>query len=167
MAGIKKSVKVNLTGLNKVLEGIPDKVIGDVGVFGDSTTRDPDTGEKSPLTNAEIGVIQEFGSPTNGIPSRSFLRMPLETKSKEIKKKVLSNRAKIKAEIADGNAETILEKILLLAAEAVDEAFQTGGFGKWPANAQSTIDRKGSSRPLIDTQQLRRSIATRVKKKRG
>jgi hypothetical protein len=47
---------------------------------------------------------------------------------------------------------------------AIQEAFDTGGFDDWPADAPSTIRRKGSSSPLIDTKQLRFSIASVVRK---
>src|SRR4051812_48352520 len=48
-----------------------------VGVLASDDARQ---GEGEPLGNAGIGVAQEFGSLTNNIPARSFLRMPLETK---------------------------------------------------------------------------------------
>lgn len=41
-----------------------------VGIPSDKNSRDESTG----ITNAELGVIQEFGMPENNIPKRSFMR---------------------------------------------------------------------------------------------
>ena len=61
----------------------------------------------------------------------------------------------------------------------VQEAFNTGGFGKWPANADITlkggwmrsssgkpfyVKPKKSTAPLIDTGQLRRAVSSEVAK---
>jgi hypothetical protein len=43
----------------------------------------------------------------------------------------------------------------VMGEETVQEAFATGGFGQWPALRPRTIQRKGSSRILIDSAQLR------------
>lgn len=44
-----------------------------------------------------------------------------------------------------------------LEAEVV-EMFPTQGQGSWPDNAQSTIDKKGSSQPMVDSGDLQDSI---------
>ena len=46
--------------------------------------------------------------------------------------------------------------------DAIQEAFDTHGFGEWQPNAPSTIKAKGSSSPLIDTGALRGKIVAEV-----
>jgi hypothetical protein len=50
----------------------------------------------------------------------------------------------------------------VMGEETVQEAFATGGFGQWPALRPRTIQRKGSSRILIDSAQLRKAVTSRV-----
>jgi hypothetical protein len=123
---------------------------------------------ESDQTNAEIGLIHEKGIKTgnNPIPRRSFLEIPILNNAKEIfeKKKALENQ--IKLAILSGKdfnqAWKQAYKDLGFFAEAVvQRSFEESGPG-WPPNAESTIRRKKSSKPLIDTGQLRRSISSRV-----
>jgi len=53
-----------------------------VSAAGDKNERNGAT--KQDFTNAEIGVVQEFGSISLKIPPRSFLRMPLESHINQI-----------------------------------------------------------------------------------
>ncbi|MGH9678182.1 MAG: hypothetical protein ACRD36_13845, partial [Candidatus Acidiferrum sp.] len=113
-----------------------------------------------PMNNAEIGVIHEFGSEGAHIPPRSFLRMPMEEKRRELMKSFQT--ATSKAAMDSGRYREVF-RILGVHAEAiVQEAFATGGFGHWPALQPSTIAAKGSSAILIDTKKLRQSITSDV-----
>ena len=91
------------------------------------------------------------------IPERSFIRGTFDNKLKEIEKQ----------------GETLLENVILGDLE-VKEYYQLFGailVGfiqeymtdlREPANSQFTIDRKGSSNPLIDSGRLRQSITWKV-----
>jgi len=106
----------------------------------------------------EIAAIHEFGAGKN--PERSFLRMPQQLKKKEIDK--FTNKQLMK--VFDGmNVNKGLGLIGTYATNISQDAFKTGGFGKWPEIEQSTINRKGSSAPLIDTGTLKNSISWEVR----
>jgi hypothetical protein len=112
------------------------------------------------LTNAEIGIIQEFGSFENNIPPRSHIRMPIQAKSDEIK--MVFNSRKVKNLMMAQEYGKVLELIGIAAEIAIQQAFESSGFGQWQVNSPATIKRKGSSRPLINTGALRRSITSEV-----
>jgi SOS response regulatory protein OraA/RecX len=50
----------------------------------------------------------------------------------------------------------------IMAEKIIQAAFESSGFGHWKPDSASTIARKGSSRTLIDTSQLRASITSDV-----
>lgn len=143
-----EAFKKNLQANNKVVK---------VGILESGNNR---SGGK---TNADIGAKHEFGSFSENIPRRSFLKDPLELKRQEllndISKYILSNTTK------DGGGDIILRTLGILAEGIVKEAFGTGGYGLWQPLTQTTINKKGSSSILIDSGQLRKSITSRVDKK--
>lgn len=109
-------------------------------------------------TNAEIGFLMEYGSPGR-YPPRPWLHMPIRTKINQIVK----DSAKFFEEsVKTGDAVKFLTVIGINTEKWIQLAFDTRGFGSWPANRPSTIARKGSDAPLIDTGQLRRSVASMV-----
>ena len=134
-----------------------DGSVVNVGIFGSKTDRNG----KGAQTNAEIGAIHEFGSFSKNIPQRSFLRMPIEHEREKIMEAVV-------AEVGDlaqsGTKHKLLVHIGHECENAIQRAFETHGFGAWPPDKPATFKAKGSSAPLIDTGQLRRSIASEVGK---
>jgi phage gpG-like protein len=150
------NVTINLDGLNKLRDALSGSKVVKVGILADTNSRQSEEGED--ISNAELGVIHEFGSMSRNIPARSFLKMPLERP--ELKAFIMSK--KITDLVAEGKIETALTLIGLKAEEIIDKAFQTRGFGKWQPLKQATIRRKGSTAPLIDTRQLQRSITSEV-----
>lgn len=152
---MKSSIKYDLSKLQTFVKGLDDKHQVQVGVFGTKSSRK----DSSTLTNAEIGAIQEFGSFTRGIAPRSFLRMPIHTQTDQILKQVQPGAKEL---IAQGKMVMLLKRLGIACENVIQAAFASRGFGTWKANAPSTIKRKGSDSPLIDTAQLRRSIASRV-----
>jgi len=152
-------VKYNMDGLNDFVKGLSKDYVTRVGVLGGHEARgDGDLG------NAEIGVVHEYGSKSGKIPQRSFLRMPLEVKSKEFIKGVGGANV-VKEAIANGDYKRVFELMGAKAEQIVDDAFATGGFGQWPSLSAGTVAAKGSAGILKDTQQLRRSISSDVKNK--
>lgn len=155
-------ITADLGVFNAFLSSLKSDKVVRVGILGGDAYA-PHEGSEEGLTNAAIGVIQEFGSEKNNIPPRSFLRMPIERKSKEIMRQ--ASKGSTKAKIAAGDIDGALENIGVIAEGIVQDAFSSSGFGQWPENAPSTVAAKGSSKPLIDTGQLRRSITSDVVKR--
>ncbi len=107
----------------------------------------------SGMSNADIGLIHEKGSPARNIPRRSFIEMPLTTKMPALMQKV--GEALLKG-INAGNIEEAYKKLGIFGVGQIQQAFPTGGFGLWPAL------KKGEESHLIDTGQLKNSISSRV-----
>lgn len=154
----QNTVKADLSDLDEFLNALGKEYavkVGLVGSKGGETHTDED-GENTDMDNASIGLIQEFGSIKNNIPPRSFLRMPIEEKQRDIVEEMQEYLDK------DGNEKAVgkefYERLGAAAVKAIDDAFSTGGFGKWVANKPETVAQKDSSAPLIDTGQLRRAV---------
>jgi hypothetical protein len=110
-----------------------------------------------PLTVAEVGAFHEFG--TRHIPQRSFIRAWFDeaVASGEIADLL---RSQLKLAVAGKlPLDQALERVALKCQASVQKRITKR---IPPPLAQSTIDRKGSSVPLIDTGQLRASIRGRV-----
>jgi phage gpG-like protein len=149
-----------------------------VGIFGSkNTAHRPAVGKSrnskgerktkgiqtSALTNAEVGAKHEYGdlSGKPPIPARSFLRMPIWMKQKEIMGRVGKVTWRF---LEHGDIMGLLKRFGLECENVVQDAFSTGGFGQWSPLSDVTKKRKGSDAILIDTGQLRRSIASDVVK---
>ena len=110
----------------------------------------------------DVGLVHEYGSISRNIPQRSFLRTPFFVKDKEIQKMIDSKLIAV-----FDKKETVfssLSKIGIFAAGISQKAFTTKGYGNWKPLKEKTIERKGSSRELIDTGILRSSITYVVRK---
>lgn len=175
------SVNLDITKLVKMKEELAKRYIARVGVLGQKTNRipmltgesheryqlrvkkilkdRPELAENTEKTNAEIGLVHEMGTLNKRPPRRSFLEMPLNLKMPNYAK-TFSN--KLMKAIDEGNIKPVYVDLGIKGEQVVQLAFASRGFGIWPANAESTIARKGSSSPLIDTTQLRRSITSDV-----
>jgi len=147
-------IEMNLKPLEKIQKDFKKKYIAKVGILGSSNSRQDN------LSNAGIGAVHEFGSFKKKIPRRSFLKMPLLEKKKELLK-TLSNL--INKYLKDKNIKKIYKLLGFKAETIILRAFATKGFGKWEKLKNSTIKRKKSSAILIDTAQLRKSIISKVK----
>ncbi len=101
---------------------------------------------------ASLAAVLEFGN--ERIPSRPFLRQTLA----ENQEKYIALFVKL---FESGvSIDKIYEQIALIAQGDVQQNIVNG---KWTANAPSTIKRKKSSKPLIDTGKLRQSVRGIVK----
>lgn len=150
------NIKSTISNLDKIRASIPPEMAIRVGVLGEKASREGD----STLNNAEIGIIQEFGSISGKIPPRSWLRMPIETHIGQIAQ--FMGSTKILNMILAGKAIQAFELVGVYAEGWVKSAFATSGFGSWKPNSPYTIDKKGSAKPLIDSSQLRRSVTSEV-----
>ena len=150
------TVQINVNGLKNIKKALSDKYVTYVGILGsNATTQHEDTH----YTNAQIGAVQEFGSVSNNIPARSFIRMPLEMKLGQWIEKQGSTYFKM---ALNGHLDAFYRGVGLKAEEIIQDAFESRGFGEWDENAPSTIKAKGSDMPLIDTGALRASISSEV-----
>lgn len=112
------------------------------------------------MSNVQLAVLHEFGSPAAHIPERSFVRSTFALMRAKYVEKV---KAYLVKGIYSGK-RTYLEFLGLIGLRmAADmKARFTDSSNGWPANAPSTIAAKGSSKPLIDTGALRASISHQV-----
>lgn len=111
------------------------------------------------ITMIELAAIHEFGSPAAGVPERSFIRRTFEVKTAELK--VIKRRL---AERVVTGKMTIGDALEILGSWGAAEVKKTitVGPGVPPPNAPSTVERKGSARPLVDTGRLVGSIQWEV-----
>lgn len=100
-----------------------------------------------------IAASNEFGTKDGHIPSRPFLRQTFEENRREIE----DRKARIWQAILLGRA-TMRTGLGLLGAWYQGKVQQQIVKLSEPPNAPSTIARKGSSNPLVDTGRLRQSI---------
>ena len=115
------------------------------------------------MGNASILAIMEAGSPAKNIPSRELL----EPVKQKYNKKIDEYFDKIMDALVSGNqkeADRLMAE-LALRVESWTKKYFTDEDNKWKPNAPSTIKRKGSARPLIDTGSLRGSIRGVVMKR--
>ena len=103
----------------------------------------------------ERATWNEFG--TRRIPERPFMRRSLK-----------GNRAKYQAFMRQQakqiieNKQTVGRSLSMLGIMAQGDIQHEISVLRDPPNAPSTIARKGSSKPLIDTGQMRQSVTYRV-----
>ena len=115
---------------------------------------------KKPKTNAFIGAIHEYGSVSNNIPARSFLRYPIKMRLGTMLEK---NKDTLTRSLVKGTYKQWLENLGFALEEIVNNAFETGGFGMWKPIEKQTARRKGSDMILVDIGQLKASISSEVR----
>lgn len=143
---------LGLGELEKVIKEINNLKIK-VGILGSKDNREGDG------SNASIGKIHEFGI---GMPTRSFLRMPLiEKMQNAVDESGALSRDALREILKKDGAIAWAKKIGILAEAVISDAFSTGGFGKWE---KSNMKYKKVHMTLVETQQLRNSIVSEVTK---
>lgn len=111
-------------------------------------------------------IVNEFGTTKAGkngnitIPERSFIRSTYNRQYKKVAKRF----DQIFVSISKGNYN-IISRLKLIGLEQESETKKTITDMSTPANAESTIAKKGSSHPLIDTGEMRSKISHQVKNK--
>lgn len=150
-----RAVDLTTKGLDQVLKALKGPLpVARVGVLGGRNAR-----EGKVSSNATVGAAHEFG--TEHLPMRSFLRVPLmENLDKYLRKSQAFDKDVLKKVIATGTITEWLRKVAISAEAVVADAFNSGGFGKWPP---SNMRYKKNHQTLIETQQLRNSITSDVK----
>ncbi len=149
-------IRQDFSKLEQLNKNLKQKHIAKVGILGNKSSRDEID------TNAGIGAKHEFGSLSEGIPRRSFLKDPLSIKSKDINSTI--SKLIIEDITKKNGITSIFKKIGIKAEQIISLGFASGGFGTWKPLSKTTIESKGSSAILIDTAQLRKSISSTVEK---
>jgi len=126
-----------------------------VGILADEPKKEH-AGENAGVTLLEVAAAHEFGVPGH-IPQRSFIRATVDEKREEI----TALQVKL-ARLALAGKLTVDAALDQLGAKVAGMCQNRIAEGLEPALAQETIDRKGSSTPLVDTGQLRSSITWKV-----
>lgn len=122
-----------------------------------------DGGDDGDLTLVEVAMDNEFGGPNgNDPPGRSFVRAFFDEEREDLKGKL----AQLMQGVIVGK-RTREQALDLMGLYCVGRIQARIAAGIAPDNAQSTIDRKGSSTPLIASGQLRSGITYRVEDGEG
>ena len=108
---------------------------------------------------AGVAAVHELGSPKNNIPPRPFMRTTSEAKKPEWAK--LMKQAAQAIVKRSETADSALNKLGLKAAGDVRETISTI---QEPKLKESTVKRKGSDKPLVESGIMINSVTHRVKK---
>lgn len=124
-----------------------------VGVIGQTAAAD-----HGGLTNAELAAVHEFGTRDGRIPERSFIRGAFRDRREKLEAML---RRQVKGILSlQLTADQALGQLALFGAGAIKTYITHEG--TFAALAPSTIEAKGSSKPLVDTGQLVGSITGAV-----
>jgi phage gpG-like protein len=147
--------KKHAGGVQGLLERIAE--LGEPKVYiGIPSSANPRQGAAN---NATIAAVHELGAPSRGIPARPFLIPTMQNNADKyttLMAQGFRNALQDKEKAAE-----VYEKIGLVASSDVKDYIVSGQFVPLK---ESTIDRKGSSKPLIDSGELRNSISYEVRK---
>lgn len=145
-------------GITNAQLGILHEFGGTIHHPGGTPYTTDSTGKATFIPESEATPSTPRTKPHNiTIPPRSWLRMPIETKKDVLMK--FMGLTHIKKLFEQGHIYEIMLQLGAKASEIINSAFLSGGFGRWAQNKPSTVAKKGSSAPLIDTGELRRSVA--------
>ncbi len=122
----------------------------EVGVIGARSQVEESAG----ITVADVATWAEYGL---GQPQRSWLRDWVDGHQAQINARLTTELR----HVHEGK-QTRDQALARLGVWIAGELQKNIANGIAPANAQSTIDRKGSSVPLIDKGQFRQAITSRV-----
>ena len=115
-------------------------------------------GKRAGVDLVDIALYNELGTDT--IPSRPFLAQTVDQQGDSIKQA----SAEMVVQVVEGKmkGKQALKNIGVLVKGAVQQQMVEGEF---VPNAPSTIQRKGSDKPLIDTGQLRQGVSYKICRK--
>lgn len=115
-------------------------------------------GKRAGADLVDIALYNELGTDT--IPSRPFLAQTVDQQGEAIKQA----SAEMVVQVVEGKmkGKQALKNIGVLVKGAVQHQMVEGEF---VPNAPSTVQRKGSDKPLIDTGQLRQGVSYQICRK--
>nr|WP_304956395.1 hypothetical protein [uncultured Acetatifactor sp.] len=116
-----------------------------------------DAQEEDGTDMCDVAAYNELG--TEHIPARPFIRQSVDDNESKI-------NSFLKEEVKDfthgKSAEQILKEIGIFQKDLMQDKITSGSFAP---NADSTIKKKGSSKPLVDTGRMRQSVNYVIQKK--
>lgn len=117
------------------------------------------------ITLAQIGYIQEFGSPASNIPARPFLIPGVESVQQRCAQRL---KAGLPAALAGGDLRAAFNEAGLIAATAVKNRINDGIPPKLADATLAARKRKGfaGTKPLVVTGGLRNAVTHVVRSKR-
>lgn len=146
------SVKVLKDIDPKAIDRLRQRLVGDNRVVNVGVPEGKREEDGTPV--AMIAAVHEFGSPSQGIPERPFLRVSVQ---RNRQKYIRLNRINlVKMLRGKATVDQALGQLGEMAKGDVQTEIRSGDFAPLK---EATIKRKGSSRPLIDTGQMVQSIA--------
>lgn len=113
--------------------------------------------DKSRADLVDIAMWNEFGTET--IPSRPFMRDSVDKHIPAINHMLMAQKDAL---LEGATAKDILSTVGLFQQDLVQTEIEQGDF---VANAPSTIKKKGSDKPLIDTGTMKNSVHYYIAKK--
>jgi hypothetical protein len=115
---------------------------------------------KSKLSVLEYGVVNEFGSSDGRVPERSFIRAWFDENEPKLRELlVVLMRQAIKGDLT---RQQVLDQVGQYAVGSIQQRI-ADGIG--PENAPSTVAKKHSTKPLIDTGTLRSAISYEIRER--
>lgn len=154
----EEKTTLDTAGIDKLMKAMKNAPEVRIGILGASPRT---ANDGSQLNNATVGLFAEVG--TSKSPMRSFLRMPLIMQlNKRLKAAGVLEKDVLREAIKSGSLIPIMQKVGVIAEGIVLDAFDTGGFGQWKP---SDMRYKENHQTLVETQQLRNSITSEVRKK--
>lgn len=160
---VENGIILNLDRVEEMMRTVKDLAATQV-LVGIPAANSPRQGD--PINNATIGYIHEMGSPAHNIPARPWLGPPVN-RMKDEAAAMLRKAAELRFDSKAAEADQVLHALGLTAQNKVKTNITSGGDPKFAPNAPSTIARKGSDRPLVDTAQLLNAITYVLRKKGG
>lgn len=147
-------VEDNFPELQRVVEDL-GKYRVEIGIFGE----DDGPGESYVMiaNTHEFGVVISRPGGSIVIPERSFMRSTFDEKEKDWAKFMEARLKKVLT--MQMTVEQMYDQIGAKAAAEIQKTIRTLSD---PPNAESTIEKKGSSNPLIDTGDMRRRVTWKV-----
>jgi hypothetical protein len=117
------------------------------------------TGRRKPkINNAQLLFVHTNGSPLRGIPARPVIEPAIEAqRNKEAIAGELAAAAKSVLNGQPEEAKKHLDRAGQEGMQAAQDWFEDPRNG-WAPNTPATIAAKGSDRPLVDTDQMRKAI---------
>ena len=105
----------------------------------------------------DVAAWNELG--TANMPSRPFLRKSVDENEQKINNFLKSQKRSL---LGGASADQILKEIGIFQKDLIQEKITEGSY---EPNAASTVAKKGSNKPLIDTGRMRQSVNYVIKKK--
>lgn len=150
--GVKVTDRITPDGVKfqKMLKELADKEVRVGFQHGKAT-------EEDGTDICDIAAWNELG--TVHIPARPFLRQSVDDNLSKINSFLQEKKRDL---VRGASAEQALKEIGIFQKDLIQEKITDGDF---KPNAPSTVRKKGSSKPLIDTGRMRQSVNYEITKK--